>query len=191
MPRPKRRPARDALLAATAELTYKRGVNATGVDAIAAQAEVTKRTLYQHFPSKAALVATALSVNDEPAIEALRSGAHRRAAKSGQPPVLALFDQIERALAGPTPTGCAFLNAALELEGDHPAHDAALAHLDARERLVGELLVEGGTEDAKLAGQIALLVDGAFAVGGSRREPEAAQRAKRAAQSLLASNTDQ
>src|SRR5207249_4280258 len=41
--------AHEALLGATSELTYARGITGTGVDAIAAQAGVTKRTLYQHF----------------------------------------------------------------------------------------------------------------------------------------------
>jgi glutathione S-transferase len=45
---------------ATAELTYARGITATGVDEIAAQAGVTKRTLYEHFGSKNTLVAEAL-----------------------------------------------------------------------------------------------------------------------------------
>src|SRR5207248_703582 len=53
--------AHDALLGATSELTYARGITGTGVDAIAAQAGVTKRTLYQHFGSKDQLVAEALS----------------------------------------------------------------------------------------------------------------------------------
>jgi AcrR family transcriptional regulator len=182
-----RPPARESLLEATARLTYRRGITATGVDLIAEEAGVTKRTLYQRFGSKDALVAASLAARDEPAIEALRAGAHRRAANSGEPAVLALFDQIERVLAGPGRAGCAFLNASLELgQPDHPAHQAAVAHLHARERLVGELLVEAGVPDGGLAAQVALLVDGAFAVGGSRRDPGAAQRAKRVAAALIA-----
>src|SRR5260221_14744496 len=53
--------AHDALLAATSELTYARGITGTGVEAIAARAGVTKRTLYQHFGSKDRLVAEALN----------------------------------------------------------------------------------------------------------------------------------
>jgi AcrR family transcriptional regulator len=179
-------PARDSLLAAAGRLTYERGIAATGVDAIAAEAGVTKRTLYQHFRSKDALLAASLGARDAPAIETLRDGARRRALETGEPAVLALFDQIEHALAGSAPNGCAFLNATLELgRPDHPAHQAALAHLQARERLVGELLAADQIDDPELASQLALLVDGALAVGGSRRDPTAAQRAKRAARALL------
>jgi hypothetical protein len=71
---------------------------------------------------------------------------------------------------------------------DHPAHQVALAHLQAREQLVAQLLAELDIEDAELAAQLALLVDGAFVVGGSRRDPTAARRAKRVAQALLASH---
>jgi hypothetical protein len=131
-------------------------------------------------------IRASLAARDEPAIDALRSGARRTAAKTGEPAVLALFDRIERVLAGPGASGCAFLNASLELgDPDHPAHRAAVDHLRARERLVTELLVEIGIDDLDLAGEIALLVDGAFAVGGSRGDPSAAKRAKRAAGILI------
>jgi AcrR family transcriptional regulator len=178
--------AGQALLHATFELTYAGGITATGVDAIARRAGVTKRTLYQHFPSKDELVAASLAARDDAAIDALRAGAMRRAAKTGEPPVLSLFDQIERALAGPAAAGCAFLNASLELSRpEHPANRAAEHHLRAREALVGEFLAESGIDDKDLAAQITILLDGAFVVGATRRDPAAAARAKRAAAKLL------
>jgi hypothetical protein len=101
--------------------------------------------------------------------------------------ILALFDVIEHALRTRAKAGCAFINASLEIgRVDHPVRDAALAHLQAREQLVGKLLAETGVDDPDLAGQVALLVDGAYAVGGSRRDPSAARRAKAAAATLLA-----
>jgi hypothetical protein len=50
---------------------------------------------------------------------------------------------------------------------------------------VTKLLLESGMDDAELAAGVALLVDGAFAVGGARRDPAAAARAKRAASTLI------
>jgi len=64
--------AHDALLGATSELTYEYGITGTGVDAIAARAGVTKRTLYQHFGSKDRLVAEALG--DQPRVDAAPQG---------------------------------------------------------------------------------------------------------------------
>jgi AcrR family transcriptional regulator len=179
-------PARDALLEAAAELTYSDGITATGVDAIAKRAGVTKRTLYQHFGSKDELVAASLAARDAPSIQALREAALKRAARTGEPPVLALFDQIERVLARSGAAGCAFLNASLELgEPDHPASQAAQHHLRAREALVAELLQASGVDDVELADELVLLLDGAFAVGATRRDPDAAVRAKGAATKLL------
>ena len=180
--------AHDALLAATSELTYAGGITGTGVDAIAAQAGVTKRTLYQHFRSKDRLVAEALSDRSRRALLSLESDARRRSEETGELVILALFDVIENALRTRTKAGCAFINASLEINRPgHPVREAALAHLRAREGLVQQFLAEAGVEDADLAAQLTLLVDGAYAVGGSRRDPAAAHRAKAAATALLAS----
>jgi AcrR family transcriptional regulator len=158
------------------------------VDAIAARAGVTKRTLYQHFGSKDRLVAEALSDRSRRALLSLEVNARRRSEETGDPVILALFDVIENALRTKTKAGCAFINASLEINRPgHQVHEAALAHLRAREGLVHQLLVEAGVEeDADLAMQVVLLVDGAYAVGGSRRDPAAARHAKAAATALLA-----
>ncbi len=186
-----RRNAHESLLAAAGELTYARGITATGVDAIAAQAGVTKRTLYQHFGSKDTLVAEALGSRSRRALPALEANARQRSEETGEPAVLALFDVIEHALRTSSKAGCAFINASLELNrANHPVRQAALAHLQAREELVRRLAAEAGVEGPDLAGQIALLVDGAYAVGGSRRDPSAASRAKAAAAALLAGRID-
>src|ERR1700746_1841500 len=50
------RGARQRILNAAAELFYREGINATGVERLAAESSVSKRTLYQHFPSKTAVV---------------------------------------------------------------------------------------------------------------------------------------
>jgi AcrR family transcriptional regulator len=177
----------DALLGATNELTYEHGITGTGVDAIAARAGVTKRTLYQHFGSKDRLVAEALNARNRRAILALETGARRRSEETGELAILALFDVIENALRTKTKGGCAFINASLEINRPgHPVREAALAHLRAREGLVHQLLTEAGVEDSDLAAQVTLLVDGAYAVGGSRRDPAAARHAKAAVAALLA-----
>jgi AcrR family transcriptional regulator len=178
--------AHDALLGAASELTYEHGITSTGVDLIAARAGVTKRTLYQHFGSKDRLVAEALTDRSRRALVALETNARRRAEETGEPVVLAFFDVIEKALETRTKAGCAFINASLEINRPgHPVREAALAHLRAREGLVHQLLVEAGVEDAELTAQIVLLVDGAYAVGGSRRDPSAARHAKAAVAALL------
>ena len=50
-PAPSKRPARALLLEAAARLFYSRGVAATGIDAITAEAGVAKKSLYNNFAS--------------------------------------------------------------------------------------------------------------------------------------------
>jgi Mce-associated membrane protein len=81
------RGARTRILNAAAELFYLEGINATGVGRIASNAAVSKRTLYQHFPSKTALV--------EEYLRQLRQAAGAAQAASATSPreqLLALFD---------------------------------------------------------------------------------------------------
>src|ERR1700754_722743 len=50
-------PPRTRILAAAADLFYRHGIRAVGVDAIAEAAGTNKMTLYRHFDSKDELVA--------------------------------------------------------------------------------------------------------------------------------------
>src|SRR4051812_33014448 len=50
------RGARPRIMKAAMDLFYREGINATGVERLASAASVSKRTLYQHFPSKVAVV---------------------------------------------------------------------------------------------------------------------------------------
>ena len=48
--------ARDSILTAAKELFYAGGTRAVGVDAVIARSGVAKATLYNHFPTKDALI---------------------------------------------------------------------------------------------------------------------------------------
>ena len=50
------RGARQRILNTATELFYREGINATGVERLASEASVSKRRLYQYFPSKTAVV---------------------------------------------------------------------------------------------------------------------------------------
>jgi AcrR family transcriptional regulator len=58
-------PAADRILRAASELFYREGIRAVGVDAIAAEADVTKKTLYEKYGSKDRLIAAYLRARDE------------------------------------------------------------------------------------------------------------------------------
>ena len=51
------RGARERILSASQQLFRDQGINSTGIDQLCAVAEVSKRTLYQHFPGKDELIA--------------------------------------------------------------------------------------------------------------------------------------
>ncbi len=88
--------ARDRLIAAAARLFYSEGIHAVGVDRLCAEAEVSKRSLYQHFEGK-----------DEVVIAMLQAQAAKSAAlfaPNGRSPrerILAVFDALDHQADSP------------------------------------------------------------------------------------------
>ena len=58
------RGARERILSASQQLFRDQGINGTGMDQLCAVAEVSKRTLYQHFPGKDPFIAAAVEIPD-------------------------------------------------------------------------------------------------------------------------------
>ena len=58
--RPYKAGARERLIAAAERLFYTEGIRAVGVDRLCAEAEVSKRSLYQHFTGKDEVVTAML-----------------------------------------------------------------------------------------------------------------------------------
>ena len=131
--------ARARLLEAAAGRFYADGITATGIDAITAQAEVAKMSLYNNFASKAALVEAYLQDRHEEWLDLYRA----RLAEESTPQerVLAVFDAYldHAGLAYDHGfRGCGLLNAAAEL----PAGDPGRAVVRRHKEHVEELLVE-------------------------------------------------
>jgi AcrR family transcriptional regulator len=175
------RGARRRILAAAAELFYFEGINATGVDLIASRASVSKRTLYQHFPSKAALV--------EEYLRQLRQGASEAdgtpAAATPRAQLLALFELTDA--RDVRMRGCPFHNAAVEAAGAMPGVER-IVHLHKRDYVDGltELAREAGAADPEMLGnQIALLYEGAAALSTSLNDPTPWAQARATAEVLI------
>src|SRR5262249_24686037 len=103
------RGARERIERAAARLFYRNGIHATGVELVAQQANVSKRTLYQHFASKNDLVDTYLRGIDVHG----GSPVERRLGDielSARDRLLAIFDLPRSEVV----RGCAFHNAAVE-----------------------------------------------------------------------------
>src|SRR5438270_2412401 len=112
---------RQRLLAAAAELFYRHGIRAVGVDAIAEAAGTNKMTLYRHFSSKDELVAEYLRCL---AGDAGKLWDQLAAAHPGDPrgQLRGWLEAMEAHLLDADQRGCALANAAIELpEKDHPA----------------------------------------------------------------------
>lgn len=169
------------ILEAAERLFYGQGIQAVGVDAIAAAAHVSKRTLYRHFPSKDLLVAAYLERR-----------AHELISHEGEPRdrVLRAFAGLERWFASSRFRGCPFVNAVCELgaEPDHPGVLVA-ARLKA-ERLAWfeRAMREAGAADpAGLAEQLMIVFEGAIATALVRGGGAGiARSARKAAITLLA-----
>src|SRR6266700_3532693 len=102
-------PPRERLLAVAADLFYRHGIRAVGVDAIADAAGTNKMTLYRHFPSKDELVAEYLR---QTAQQADRCWGRYREAHPGDPlaQVRAWLAEMAAHLAATDSRGCALAN---------------------------------------------------------------------------------
>lgn len=175
------RGARTRILNAASELFYFEGINATGVGRIASKASVSKRTLYQHFPSKTALVEEYLQQLRQEAGEA--NGTPAETSARGQ--LLALFDISDG--VDVRMRGCPFHNAAVEASGAMPGVEQ-IVHLHKRTYVDGltQLARQAGAADPEMLGnQIALLYEGASAMSTSLNDPAPWARARAAAEALI------
>ena len=169
---------KERILETADRLFYLQGIRAVGVDTIAAEIGISKRTLYNHFPSKQELIAAYLA------------GRFKQVPASDKPPVeqiLGTFDRLERGFAAKVFRGCPFVNAVAELGAeDRSVKKIAIAFKESRRIWFRDLLMQLEVADANgLATQLQLLVDGAIATDLVRKVPSAARAAKDAARVLL------
>jgi AcrR family transcriptional regulator len=153
---------RARLLAAAAELFYRHGIRAVGVDAIAEAAGTNKMTLYRHFASKDELLAEYLREMGKRGDQCW--GAYE-AARPGDPlgQLRAWLAEMAGHLANPEDRGCALANAAVELpDKAHPARRVIEeVKLAQRDRLAELARSAGLSEPEALADELYLLLEGA------------------------------
>lgn len=178
-------PAGERLVAAATELFARRGIRAVGVDLIAETAGTTKKTLYDRFGSKDALVALYLHRRARRWQRVLRERLDRTPPGTGR--VLAVFDTLDGWLDGQA-RGCAFVNAYAEIGGtDHPGVAVVRAEKEWMRALFVRLVGEAGLPDAERIGaQLHLLYEGAIVVVTAGDRSGALDEARDAAARLLA-----
>ena len=177
-------PAGERLLAAAAELFYRRGIRAVGVDLIAETAGTTKKTLYDCFGSKDALVALYLEH---------RMGRwqaflveHMAPVQPGPERIPAVYDALGVWLAD-ADRGCGFVNAYAEIGGTgHPGEAVVRAEKAAMRRYFVQLATEDGlAEPERLGAELHLLYEGASVMTTAGGVPDAVDHAREAARRLV------
>jgi len=166
------------ILAAADKLFYLHGLRGVGVDAVAEEAGVSKRTLYNHYPTKDDLIAAYLI------------GRFKHIAPSDAPAreqILGYFDRLEREFERPGFRGCAYVNAVCELsDPKHPAAGIALKFKEQRRHWYCTLLERLGVANPDaLARQLQLLAEGALSAHLVWGDPTLARAAREAAEVLI------
>jgi AcrR family transcriptional regulator len=179
-----KRSARDRLLEAADRLFYNEGVHSVGIDRVLQEAGVAKGSLYYNFGGKDELVRTYLHNRHERWSQ--RIAGHQANAQTPEEKILAIFDALAELFIEPDFRGCAFINAAAEAP---PGSAEALATKDFRSwlhELFTLLVAAGGYQNiSTLSLQLVLLFDGSNIAAQLDANPQAAQAARTAAETLL------
>ena len=168
----------ERILSTADRLFNGEGIRAVGVDKIAAEIGISKRTLYNYYPSKEELVFAYLSRRYVPV---------RTTDRPPDQQILQMFDWLEKWFGSGNFRGCPFVNAVAEL-GDSAAK-IAVEFKEQRRVCVRVLLEQMQIREAEadvLATQLAILMEGAIASALVRGDPKIARSAKEAARVLLA-----
>jgi AcrR family transcriptional regulator len=154
---------RERILRTASTLFYQRGVRAVGVDLVVEEAGVAKTSLYRHFRTKDDLIAAFLQREDEDFWNRWNSVAELHKTDPATE-LESHFDWIGERVGRPNYRGCPQLNVAAEFpNSDHPARRVASAHkqeLRRRLKAIAERLRVKRPD--QLAGQLSLLINGAF-----------------------------
>lgn len=181
---------RRRLIAAADELFYPEGIKASGIEAIAERAGVTKMTLYAHFASKDELVAAYLAERNRHWWGYVED----KLARHGTPAekLLAVFDAYREWLISGRLRGCGFVNFSAEFpDAEHPGRAVVREHKAGVRRLLGGLAAELGAEEPDvLAEHLFLLLEGGYVTGALEGDEELLGRARELAEAVVAERAD-
>jgi AcrR family transcriptional regulator len=178
-------PVRQRILDCAAELFYRDGIRATGIDRVIAEAGVAKMSLYKHFASKDELVLAFLERRDDKWMTWFRERVERE--RSPDKRLVAAFDALHEWFSSDEFRGCAFINASVEYADTRNAATAIALRHKARLRDFLELTARSARmrKAEELAWSLLLLVEGATVTAQMEGRPDAANRARKAAITLI------
>jgi len=155
---------------AAEKLFEAQGFHGTGVDQIAEESEVTKRTLYKHFGSKEGLIREVLERHQAATMAEVR----QRVAAAGpdaRTRILTTFSIWRVWFAKPEFSGCIFIKTLNEYAGcSSELGRVAQRAKDEMRDFLRELAREGGAADPDtLAEQLQILLEGSTVLAQSGR----------------------
>jgi AcrR family transcriptional regulator len=175
---PKRPSPSERLLDAADELFYSEGVNTVGIDRLIEHAGVAKASLYAHFGSKDELIRAYLDRRRTTRRECIEQAIAQHESPTDR--ILAVFDELGDL------RGCPFIRAGAEASPGsliEEVNDAYRAWLRSLFRSLARSA--GASDSATLGWQLQMLYDGAAVSTRMDRNPRAAKRARKAAETLL------
>jgi AcrR family transcriptional regulator len=185
-------PPRARLLAVAAELFYRHGIRAIGVEAIAEAAGTNKMTLYRHFASKDELVAECLR---QFAREGVQRWQRYEETHPGDPraQIGAWLADVANMLADKNHRGCALANAAIELaDRTHPGRRVVEEFKLGRRNHLAQLCGSAGLKDPELlADELYLLLEGARVTAQSVGAEGLGARLMRVGEAMIAAHQAQ
>jgi len=157
---------RNRILERAYKLFRRKGYSRVTMDDIAAEASLTKRTLYHHFSSKDELLANVLETQHHLALQAFRTFGDQLSG-SAEAIVEGLFRELAVWADKPRWAGSGFTRLVIELADlpGHPARLIARRHKAQLERCLAELLERSGVRQAaELARAVWLLLEGTISL---------------------------
>ncbi len=177
---------RDQLIQTAVELFAKNGIHATGVDSIAEQSGVTKKTLYAYFRTKEELVLAVLRHYDGMARKEIIRKVER-GRRTPRAKLLAIFDVAQDWFQQSNFYGCLFINTIGEYsDKDTPIRQICKDYKKLVKGYILSLCEQSGVDNPQaLAEELSLLLEGATVTAQVSQNPKAAKIAQRAAKVLI------
>lgn len=181
-------PASERILDTASRLFYAHGIHAVGVDRIAEESGVTKKTLYDRFGSKEKLALTYLRRREDQWRNALDRLLSLRPEHSIER-VLAVFDAADLWYTGRSTKGCSAVNARAEAGPDATAQPIPIEVTAQKTWMLErfqELCAEAGFDQPDvLARHLLLILEGALVTLGTQSFDEPMRAARAAAATIL------
>ena len=165
---------------------YRHGFAATGMERLVEETGISKRSMYNYFGTKEALIVAVLRHRDRQFCDWLTGRVEALAVAPGER-LLAIFDALDEWFTEPGFQGCLFIKAAAEFQQKNdPVRAEALAHKRLLHRYFRKLAKAAGAHDPSLVARRLLVIkDGAIVAAEMGYNKRAARDARQLAAVML------